>query len=122
LSTFNRLVDQAGLKDELRAAGPLTVFAPTDEAFKNVPTKTLEALQADKEQLKSVLRYHVVNAKIGSAEVKNSSQQSLNGASLTLAKAGDFVAVEDAVVQRADIPASNGVVHVIDRVLLPPKK
>ncbi|MCH7344110.1 fasciclin domain-containing protein [Pelomonas sp. CA6] len=122
LSTFNRLVDQAGLKEELRANGPLTVFAPSDEAFKAVPAKTLDALAANPAQLKEVIKFHVVAARLSSAEVKTASQKTLQGGSLGLARAGDFVTVEEAMVQQADIPATNGVVHVIDRVLMPPKK
>ncbi|WP_163907637.1 fasciclin domain-containing protein, partial [Proteus mirabilis] len=67
---FNRLVAQAGLTEELRAAGPLTVLAPTDEAFKAVPAKTLEALAADPAQLKAVLSYHVIAGSLASAEIK----------------------------------------------------
>ncbi|MDI4633457.1 fasciclin domain-containing protein [Pelomonas sp. V22] len=122
LSTFNRLVAEAGMADELRAAGPLTVFAPSDEAFKAVPAKTLEALVADKAQLKSVLSYHVVAGKLSAAEVRNSNQKTLQGGTIALARAGDFVTVEEAMVQQADITATNGVAHVLDRVLMPPKK
>ena len=122
LSTFNRLVAQAGLADELRASGPLTVFAPNDEAFKAVPAKTLEALAADPAQLKAVLAYHVVDGRLAAADVKPGATKTRQGASLTLAKAGDFVTVDDAVVQQADITATNGVAHVVDRVLMPPKK
>ncbi len=122
LSTFNRLVEQAGLTEELRAAGPLTVFAPSDEAFKALPAATLDKLSQDKEQLKAVLHLHMLASKLPAAEVKNSSPKSLQGSALALARAGEFVTVEDAVVQRADIGATNGVVHVIDRVLLPAKK
>ncbi len=122
LSTFNRLVEQAGLTEELRAAGPLTVFAPSDEAFKALPAATLDKLSQDKEQLKAVLHLHMLASKLPAAEVKNSSPKSLQGSALALARAGEFVTVEHAVVQRADIGATNGVVHVIDRVLLPAKK
>lgn len=122
LSTFNRLVAEAGLSEQLRAAGPLTVFAPSDEAFKAVPAKTLEALVADKAQLKAVLSYHIVAAKLPAAEVRNSNQKTLQGGTIALARAGDFVTVDEAIVQQADINATNGVAHVLDRVLMPPKK
>jgi uncharacterized surface protein with fasciclin (FAS1) repeats len=122
LSTFNRLVEQAGMKDELRAAGPLTVFAPSDEAFKAVPAKTLEALSKDNAQLKAVLSYHIVSAQLLAAEVKPGNVKTLQGGNVALAKAGDFVTVEEAMVQQADIKSTNGVAHVIDRVLMPPKK
>jgi uncharacterized surface protein with fasciclin (FAS1) repeats len=122
LSTFNRLVAQAGLADELRGSGPLTVFAPSDEAFKAVPAKTLEALAADPAQLKAVLAFHVIDGRMTAADVRSGQAKSRQGANLTLAKAGGFVTVEDAVVQQADITATNGVAHVVDRVLMPPKK
>lgn len=122
LSTFNRLVAQAGLTDELRAAGPLTVFAPSDEAFKAVPAKTLNALAADPAQLKAVLAYHVVDGRLTAADVKPGTAKTHQGASLALAKAGGFITVDDAVVQQADLVATNGVAHVVDRVLMPPKK
>lgn len=122
LSTFNRLVTQAGLSQELNTAGPLTVFAPSDEAFKAVPAKTLEALAADPAQLKAVLSYHVVAARLGSSDVSNGNVKTLQGSTVALSRAGNFVTVEDAMVQKADISATNGVAHVIDRVLMPPKK
>jgi uncharacterized surface protein with fasciclin (FAS1) repeats len=122
LSTFTRLVEQAGLQDELRAAGPLTVFVPSDDAFKALPAATLDKLSKDKDQLKAVLHLHMVASKLPASDVKNSSPKSLQGSTLALARAGDFVTVEDAVVQRADIGATNGVAHVIDRVLMPAKK
>lgn len=122
LSTFNRLVAQAGLADELRTAGPLTVFAPSDEAFKAVPAKTMEALAADPAQLKAVLSYHIIDGRMTAADVKPGTAKTRQGASLALAKAGSFVTVDDAVVQQADVTATNGVAHVIDRVLTPPKK
>lgn len=122
LSTFNRLAAQAGLAEELRAAGPVTVFAPSDDAFKAVPAKTMEALAADPAQLKAVLAYHVVDGRLASADVKPGTAKTRQGATVALAKAGSFVTVDDAVVQQPDIVATNGVAHVIDRVLMPPKK
>ena len=122
LSTLNKLIADAGLADTLRQPGPYTVFAPSDEAFKAVPAKTMAELASNKELLKSVLTYHVVAGTVGSAEVKNGNAKTVQGANLALAKAGGYVTVEDAMVTQADVPASNGVVHVIDRVLMPPKK
>ncbi|MCV2355442.1 fasciclin domain-containing protein [Paucibacter sp. B2R-40] len=122
LSTFNRLVEQAELKSTLQAAGPVTVFAPNDEAFKAVPAKTLEALGKDKEQLKWVLSFHILPAQVNAADVKNGNVKTLQGADLAVGRAGDFVTVEDGMVQQADIKASNGVLHIVDRVLMPPKK
>lgn len=122
LSTLNKLIGDAGLTDTLRGAGPYTVFAPTDEAFKAVPAKTLESLSKDKEQLKAVLMYHVVPGKVVAADIKSGKTKTAQGADVVVAKAGGFVTVEEALVTQADVPASNGVVHVIDRVLIPPKR
>ena len=122
LSTLNKLIADAGLAETLRQPGPFTVFAPSDEAFKAVPAKTMAELAANKDLLQSVLTYHVVPGKVPSAEVKNGNARTVQGANLSLAKAGGYVTVEDAMVTEADVPASNGVVHVIDRVLMPPKK
>ncbi len=122
LSTLNKLIGDAGLTDTLRGAGPYTVFAPTDEAFKAVPAKTLESLARDKEQLKAVLMYHVVPGKVVAADIKSGKTKTAQGADVVVSKAGGFVTVEEALVTQADVPASNGVVHVIDRVLIPPKR
>lgn len=122
LSTLNKLIADAGLAETLRQPGPYTVFAPSDEAFKAVPAKTMAELAGNKELLKSVLTYHVLPGQVASAEVTNGNAKSLQGANLALAKAGGFVTVEDAMVTQADVRASNGVVHVIDRLLMPPKK
>ena len=120
LSTLNGLIVKAGLVDTLKGAGPFTVFAPNNDAFTKVPAKTMAALGADPALLKSVLSYHVVPGKTMAADVKNGNTKTVQGANLALSKAGSFVTVEDAVVQMADITASNGVVHVIDAVLIPP--
>lgn len=122
LSTLNKLINDAGLADTLRGSGPYTVFAPSDDAFKAVPAKTMQELASNKDLLKAVLTYHVLPAKVAAAEVRNGNAKTVNGANVALASAGAFVTVEDAVVQQADLPATNGVVHVIDRVLMPPKK
>ncbi|MFG6462462.1 fasciclin domain-containing protein [Roseateles sp. DXS20W] len=122
LSTFNRLAAQSGLTEELRAAGPMTVFVPSDEAFKAVPAKTMEALAADRAQLKAVLSNHVIDGRVAAADVKAGTAKSRQGSNLALAKAGSFVTVDEAVVQQADIVATNGVAHVVDRVLIPAKK
>ncbi|HEU4459049.1 MAG TPA: fasciclin domain-containing protein [Methylibium sp.] len=122
LSTLNKLIADAGLTDTLNGTGPYTVFAPTDEAFKAVPAKTLADLAKDKEQLKAVLTYHVLPGKVTAGDVKTGAVKSIQGANLNVAKAGGFVTVEDALVTQADVTASNGVVHVIDKVLIPPKR
>ena len=122
LSTLNSLVVKAGLKDTLKGAGPFTVFAPTNAAFAKVPAKTMDELGKDPEKLKAVLTYHVVPGKVMAADVKNGNAKTVNGANLALSKAGDFVTVEDGMVQRADLVATNGVVHIVDSVLIPPSR
>ncbi len=123
LSTLNGLVQSAGLTDTLKGPGPFTVFAPTNEAFKAVPAKTLESLGKDPASLKAVLTYHLLPTKLLADVVKNSKLKTLNGAELEVAKAGDFVTVGDgAIVTKANVLATNGVVHSIDTVLMPPAK
>ena len=122
LSTLNGLVAKAGLSETLKAAGPYTVFAPTNDAFKAVPAKTMDELGRDPVKLKAVLSYHVVAGKMMAAEVKNGPAKTTEGANVALGKAGDFVTVEDAMVQQPDIVATNGVVHTVDRVLMPPRR
>lgn len=120
LSTLNGLVAKAGLTDTLRAVGPYTVFAPSNAAFAKVPAKTMDELAKDPAKLRSVLTYHVVPAKVMAADVKNGNAKSANGANLALSKSGDFVTVDDAMVETADIAATNGIVHIVDAVLMPP--
>lgn len=120
LSTLNTLVTQAGLADTLKTGGPYTVFAPNNDAFKAVPAKTLDELAKNPEKLKALLSYHVVPATLLAADVKNSNVKSLQGSTLAIAKAGDFVTVETAAVVQADLKATNGVVHVVDTVLPAP--
>jgi uncharacterized surface protein with fasciclin (FAS1) repeats len=122
LSTLSRLIAQAGLTETLKGEGPFTVFAPTDEAFKAVPADTLAKLESDKELLKSVLTFHVLPGKVTSADVKTGPAKTVQGANVALSKAGTFVTVEDAVVITADVPATNGVIHIVDRVMMPPKR
>ena len=122
LSTLTKLVTDAGLADTLRGAGPYTVFAPSDEAFKKLPAKTLSDLASNKEMLRAVLTYHVVPGKVMAVDVKDCKAKTVNGAEISVARAGTFVTVEDAVVQTADVVASNGVVHIIDTVLIPPRR
>lgn len=122
LSTLSGLLKSAGLSEQLAGAGPLTVFAPTNAAFKAVPAKTMEDLGRQPQLLKEVLTYHVVTGTWMAKDIKNGKVKTLNGASLELSKAGTFVTVESAAVTRADLTATNGTVHVIDTVLLPPKK
>jgi uncharacterized surface protein with fasciclin (FAS1) repeats len=121
LSTLNELVLKAGMADTLRGSGPFTVFAPTNDAFKAVPATTLADLGNDPARLKAVLSYHVLPGKLMAADVKTGPSKTVNGANVALAKAGQFVTVEDAMVQTPDIAATNGVVQIVDRVLMPPR-
>ena len=122
LSTLSGLINQAGLTPTLQGHGPFTVFAPSNEAFKAVPAKTMDDLAKHPDKLKDTLSFHVVEGRLSAAEIKNSSVKTLNGAEVALSKAGEFVTVDSAVVQTADIEASNGVIHIIDSLLIPPKK
>jgi uncharacterized surface protein with fasciclin (FAS1) repeats len=120
LSTLSSLIAKTGLTDTLKSTGPFTVFAPSNDAFAKVPAKTMDELGKDPAKLKAVLTYHVVAGKVMAADVKNGNSKTVNGANIALSKAGEFVTVEDAMVQTADISATNGVVHVVDSVLIPP--
>jgi uncharacterized surface protein with fasciclin (FAS1) repeats len=120
LSTLSGLISKAGLTSTLNGTGSFTVFAPDNEAFKAVPKKTLDELAADPAKLTQVLTFHVIPTKAMAADVKTGPVKTANGANIGLAKAGTFVTVEDAVVKTADINATNGVVHIVDRVLMPP--
>jgi uncharacterized surface protein with fasciclin (FAS1) repeats len=121
--TLVSLVKQAGLAGALSAPGPLTVFAPTDAAFAKVPKATLAALGKDKALLKSVLLYHVAKGKVTAAKVvKLKSVKTLEGASLAIRVTGGKVFVGGAQVVTPDVMASNGVIHVINKVLIPPAK
>lgn len=122
LSTLNALVMSAGLSDTLKGMGPFTVFAPSNDAFKDVPAKTMDELAKNPAKLKEVLTYHVLAGKSMASDVKNSKAKTVNGAEVELSKAGDMVTIESAVVTKADVVASNGVVHIIDTVLMPPAK
>ena len=120
LSTLNGLLHQAGLSDMLKGTGPYTVFAPNNEAFKAVPAKTMDELGKDPVRLKAVLGYHVLPQRLAAADVKPGNSKTAQGANVALSRAGEFVTVEDAMVQTPDILATNGVVHIVDRVLMPP--
>lgn len=122
LSTLHSLVSKAGLTDTLQGAGPVTLFAPTDEAFRSVPAKTMDELARDPARLKAVLSYHVLPARLGAADAKTANVKTVQGASVALGRAGEFVTVDEAMIQVADIAAGNGVVHKVDRVLMPPRR
>jgi uncharacterized surface protein with fasciclin (FAS1) repeats len=127
-STLLTAVEAAGLGETLSGEGPFTVFAPTDDAFAALPEETLSALLKPKnqEQLASILAYHVVPAEVKAADVTAGEVPTANGEPFTIAVDGDTVTITDgagneATVTATDIDASNGVIHVIDSVLLPPQ-
>ncbi len=118
--TLVAAIKAAGLVDTLKGDGPFTVFAPTDEAFAKIPAADLDALLADKEKLTAVLTYHVVPGKVMAADVvKLDSAKTVEGDSVTIVVSDGGVKVDDANVVKTDIVTSNGVIHVIDTVLMP---
>ena len=120
-TTLVSLVKQAGLVGALSGTGQLTVFAPTDAAFAKVPKATLAKLAGNKALLKSVLLYHVVTGKVTSAKVATiASAKTLEGGSVAIKVVGGKVYVGGATVTTPDVMASNGVIHVINKVLIPP--
>jgi len=120
-NTLAKALTVAGLVETLKSEGPFTVFAPTDEAFAKIPESTLTALLNDKEQLTKVLLYHVVSGKVMSTDVvKIKSAKTVEGSEAKITVDGEAVMVDNAKVVSADIEASNGVIHVIDSVIMPP--
>ena len=119
-TTLVSLVKQAGLAETLSGTGPYTVFAPTDAAFKKVPKKTLTALGKDKAKLKAVLLYHVAAGRLAAKRVvKRSSIKTLNGKRVKIRVRGRNVFVNRSKVVTADVRTSNGIIHAINRVLIP---
>ena len=108
----------AGLVDTLKGKGPFTVFAPTDEAFAKIPKADLDALLKDKAKLTSILTYHVVAGKVMAADVKAGKVKTVQGSEITISTASG-VKVDNANVVKIDITADNGVIHVIDSVVMP---
>lgn len=120
--TFNTLVtavEAAGLVDTLKGPGPFTVFAPTDAAFAKIPKAKLDALLKDKAALAKVLTYHVVSGKVMAADVKPGMVKTVEGGSVSIKAKGGKVMVDKAHIAKTDIAADNGVIHVIDTVLMP---
>lgn len=116
---------EAGLVDTLKSKGPFTVFAPTDEAFAKVDPEALQALLKDKKKLKAVLLYHVVEGKVMAADavkLSGKSAATVGGPKIDIQAGNTGVMINKAKVIKADVTASNGVIHVIDAVLLPPSE
>ena len=122
-TTLAAALEAAGLIDTLKGDGPFTVFAPTDEAFAKLPAGTVEDLlkPENKDQLIAVLTYHVVAGKVMAADVVNLTEaETVQGSKIAIKVDGGKVMINDATVVQTDIEASNGVIHVIDTVILPP--
>jgi len=124
-TTLAKALTAAGLVDTLKGKGPFTVFAPTDEAFAKLPAGTLASLlkPENKAKLAAILTYHVVSGEVLAAQVVTlKSAKTVNGETVKISTMGNMVMVNSATVTKADIKASNGVIHVIDTVLLPASK
>jgi len=121
--TLAAAVTAAGLVPTLKSAGPFTVFAPTDEAFAKLPAGTVEALLADIPKLTAILTYHVVAGKVMAADVMTmdgKSAKTVNGADVKISTKKGVMLNDSATVTKTDIECTNGVIHVIDTVILPP--
>lgn len=119
-STLVTAVQQANLVETLSQGGPFTVFAPTNEAFSKIPEETLNEILADEEQLTEILTYHVVQGRVYAADVVNlDSATTLQGGDISIEVMGSDVMLNNATVLQTDIEAENGVIHVIDTVLIP---
>jgi len=118
-TTLVKAVQEAGLVETLKGEGPFTVFAPTDEAFAKLPEGALEALLNDKDQLRAVLTYHVVAGKVMAADVQAGEVTTVQGDTLEITITDGNVMVDQANVIATDVEASNGVIHVLDSVVLP---
>jgi uncharacterized surface protein with fasciclin (FAS1) repeats len=117
--TLVKAVKAAGLVDTLKGNGPFTVFAPTDAAFAKLPAGTVESLLKDQDKLAKILTYHVVPGKVMSSEVTTGAVPTVQGQPLNVVVERGRVKVNEAQVVKADVLASNGVIHVIDTVVLP---
>ena len=118
-TTFAAAVNAAGLSAELSAKGPFTVFAPTDEAFKKLPAGAYDNLLKDAGKLKAILNYHVVSGYFMARDLKSGDLATVQGTQLTAVVSSSDVRVNGARVTKADIVATNGIVHAIDAVILP---
>ena len=123
-TTLAAALEAAGLVETLKGDGPFTVFAPTDEAFAKLPDGTVQTLlmPENRDQLTAILTYHVVPGSVMAADVVTLDEaETVNGKMLNISTSGNSVMVNDATVTATDIAASNGVIHVVDSVILPPE-
>ncbi|MGB7444389.1 MAG: fasciclin domain-containing protein [Coleofasciculaceae cyanobacterium] len=121
--TLTKAIEAAGLTETLAGEGPFTVFAPTDEAFAALPEGTVEELlkPENKDKLVKILTYHVVPVEVTSAQITPGEVTTVEGSAVDVQVEGDTVKVEEATVTQPDVKASNGVIHVIDTVMMPPE-
>lgn len=120
--TLAAALEAAGLVEVLKGEGPFTVFAPTDEAFAKLPAGTVEGLLKDKAKLTAILTYHVVPGNVKAADViKLSTAKTVQGGAIKIMNHGGKVMINNATVVKADVAASNGTIHIIDTVILPPQ-
>ncbi len=122
MSILVTAIKAADLVETLNGSGPFTVFAPTNAAFNKLPSGTLDNLLNDKKQLTAILTYHVLSGDVMSKDIENGTVTTVEGQDLVINKTDTGVTVNNANVVKADIKASNGVVHEIDNVLIPPSK
>lgn len=118
-TTLVNAIKAADLVTTLKGAGPFTVFAPSDEAFKKLPAGALDGLLKDRVKLASILKYHVVPGKVMLKDAASGEVKTVLGSSLKAVKDGDTLTLDDAKVTKADIETSNGVIHIIDTVMMP---
>jgi uncharacterized surface protein with fasciclin (FAS1) repeats len=118
-TTLVAAIEAAGLTDTLKGKGPFTVFAPTDEAFAKLPAGTVEALLKDQEKLAKILTYHVVAGEVTAKQVKPGKVTTVEGSTLNVTRGSQGVKVDNANVVAVDVMATNGVIHVIDSVVMP---
>ncbi len=121
-ATLLAAVDAAGLTETLLGRGPYTLFAPTDDAFRKLPNGTVDELlkPQNREKLRTILTYHVIAGRVTAAQARDArSAQTVAGQNVRITQDGDQLRINDATVKIADVPASNGIIHVIDRVLIP---
>ena len=118
-TTFTAGIKAAGLTDALAAKGPFTVFAPSDEAFKRLPSGAYDRLLKDSTKLKAVLNYHVVSGHLMARDMKSGDLMTLQGSTLTAAVSPSDVRVNGARITQGDLVATNGIVHAVDEVILP---
>jgi len=119
LATLSNAFRAAGLVDTLKGAGPFTLFAPTDEAFRKLPAGTVNGLLKDKARLASILNYHVLPGTVLAKDLKDGDARTVQGESVTIASNDAGFTIDGAKVTRKDIESSNGVIHAIDTVMMP---